>query len=79
VAGKRAHPCAQVLAQLNRNLVHTYPYTHSYPYDWRLKQPIIIRASQQWFIDVQQLRDRALAYVDEVWSRLRHKFIFRLS
>ncbi|GME84426.1 unnamed protein product [Ambrosiozyma monospora] len=26
-------------------------YVHSYPYDWRSKKPIIIRATPQWFID----------------------------
>jgi isoleucyl-tRNA synthetase len=24
-------------------LVHEHTYTHSYPYDWRSKQPVILR------------------------------------
>lgn len=32
---------------------------HSYPYDWRTKQPVIIRPSRQWFINTASLRDNA--------------------
>ncbi|QPG75470.1 hypothetical protein FOA43_002825 [Brettanomyces nanus] len=31
-------------------------YVHSYPYDWRSKKPIIIRATPQWFIDVSRIK-----------------------
>lgn len=33
-------------------------YVHSYPYDWRSKKPIVIRATAQWFIDVSQIKDK---------------------
>uniref|UniRef100_A0A8C1MWA3 isoleucine--tRNA ligase n=1 Tax=Cyprinus carpio TaxID=7962 RepID=A0A8C1MWA3_CYPCA len=32
---------------------------HSYPYDWRTKQPVMIRASKQWFINTASLKDKA--------------------
>lgn len=32
---------------------------HSYPYDWRTKQPVIIRPSKQWFINTESLKDKA--------------------
>uniref|UniRef100_A0A673LEM3 isoleucine--tRNA ligase n=1 Tax=Sinocyclocheilus rhinocerous TaxID=307959 RepID=A0A673LEM3_9TELE len=32
---------------------------HSYPYDWRTKQPVVIRASKQWFINTASLKDKA--------------------
>jgi len=32
---------------------------HSYPYDWRTKQPVITRASKQWFINTGSLKDKA--------------------
>lgn len=32
---------------------------HSYPYDWRTKQPVVIRASKQWFINTATLKDKA--------------------
>jgi isoleucyl-tRNA synthetase len=57
--------------------------THSYPHDWRSKTPIIFRATEQWFIAMDQpyegksLRDRAVeavqtqvGFVPE-WGRAR--------
>ncbi|XP_062980155.1 isoleucine--tRNA ligase, mitochondrial [Elgaria multicarinata webbii] len=32
---------------------------HSYPYDWRTKKPVIIRASKQWFINTANLKAAA--------------------
>ncbi|TRY98005.1 hypothetical protein DNTS_032616 [Danionella cerebrum] len=32
---------------------------HSYPYDWRTKQPVVIRACKQWFINTSSLKDKA--------------------
>ena len=42
-------------------LLHTEPYAHRYPYDWRSKRPIIIRCTRQWFASVGELREAALA------------------
>ena len=33
---------------------------HSYPHCWRCKNPVIFRATHQWFIDLGALRDRAM-------------------
>ncbi|ODO00230.1 isoleucine-tRNA ligase [Cryptococcus amylolentus CBS 6273] len=33
---------------------------HRYPYDWKSKQPIIMRATPQWFADVEHIKDDAL-------------------
>eukprot|EP01103_Thecamoeba_quadrilineata_P011823 TRINITY_DN2918_c0_g1_i1.p1 TRINITY_DN2918_c0_g1~~TRINITY_DN2918_c0_g1_i1.p1 ORF type:complete len:795 (-),score=126.92 TRINITY_DN2918_c0_g1_i1:506-2890(-) len=35
-------------------------YSHKYPYDWRTKKPIIIRATKQWFTRLQDLRTSAV-------------------
>ncbi|KAJ1733713.1 isoleucine-tRNA ligase [Coemansia biformis] len=40
-------------------LFHQHPVTHSYPYDWRTKKPVIQRATPQWFADLADLRDSA--------------------
>jgi len=42
--------------------------THSYPHCWRCKQPIIFRATFQWFlnIDHKDLRQKALKEVENV-------------
>ena len=41
---------------------------HSYPHCWRCKQPIIFRATFQWFLNVdhKNLRQKALKEVDKV-------------
>ncbi|XP_071943592.1 isoleucine--tRNA ligase, mitochondrial-like [Antedon mediterranea] len=48
------------------SLAHQEEYKHSYPYDWRTKKPIIIRASKQWFIDTSEIRQQAMECLDEV-------------
>ncbi len=55
------------MLQSNNTLIHVEDYEHSYPYDWRTKLPIIIRASKQWFIDTEAIRQKAeVSY----WLRL---------
>jgi len=51
---------------------------HSYPHCWRCKQPVIFRATPQWFISMNDtgLRQKSLAAIDEVewiphWGRDR--------
>jgi isoleucyl-tRNA synthetase len=45
--------------------------THSYPHCWRCKNPVIFRATEQWFVsmdkptDGESLRQRALREIDE--------------
>ncbi|XP_042224774.1 isoleucine--tRNA ligase, mitochondrial-like isoform X2 [Homarus americanus] len=41
-------------------------FIHSYPYDWRTKKPVIIRASKQWFMNTEQLKKKALAALKQV-------------
>lgn len=50
----------EVIQMLKDNVLHLGEITHSYPYDWRTKQPVIIRASQQWFVDTQSLKNEAV-------------------
>lgn len=38
-------------------------FTHSYPYDWRTRKPVIIRATKQWFFDIQCVKEAALVSV----------------
>jgi isoleucyl-tRNA synthetase len=40
-------------------------YLHSYPHCWRCKEPVIFRATHQWFIDLGALRDGALREIRE--------------
>lgn len=49
-----------VLRLLSDDVLHLGKIVHSYPYDWRTKQPVIIKASKQWFIDTEQIKDKAV-------------------
>jgi len=50
------------------NLVHGEALLHSYPHCWRHKTPIMFRATSQWFIDVDAIRDQAQkAITDTRW------------
>jgi len=39
--------------------------THSYPHDWRTKQPTIFRATSQWFASIDKIRGELLNAVQE--------------
>ncbi|XP_008300546.1 isoleucine--tRNA ligase, mitochondrial isoform X3 [Stegastes partitus] len=39
---------------------------HSYPCDWRTKQPVVIRPSKQWFINTASLKDKAKEALQKV-------------
>ena len=49
-------------------LVYSEVYTHQYPNCWRCKNPIIFRATEQWFISMEKngLRQKALEAIDKV-------------
>ncbi|KAK3905082.1 mitochondrial isoleucyl-tRNA synthetase [Staphylotrichum tortipilum] len=57
---------AAVLETLGDDVLDVHEYQHKYPYDWRTKQPIIVRATAQWFADVATIKDDALAAIDQV-------------
>jgi isoleucyl-tRNA synthetase len=54
--------------RLRKVLVHQENYHHSYPHCWRSKTPIIFRAMDQWFIEIDHMafRQRALAEINRV-------------
>ncbi|CAH2240984.1 jg19737 [Pararge aegeria aegeria] len=55
-----------VIKMLEHSILQTGTYTHSYPLDWRTKKPVIVRASDQWFIDTSALKEKALAALEKV-------------
>ncbi|GJQ67952.1 hypothetical protein Trydic_g16709 [Trypoxylus dichotomus] len=55
-----------ILKLLGNDLLHTEEYVHSYPYDWRTNKPVIIRASKQWFIDTNSIKQKALELLKNV-------------
>ncbi len=57
-------------------LLSAKEYHHTYPFCWRSKTPVIFRAVEQFFIDVNRLKTRALEAIDQVkwvphWGRNR--------
>jgi isoleucyl-tRNA synthetase len=56
------------LLRLRKALLHQENYHHSYPHCWRSKNPVIFRAMDQWFIEIdhEQFRERAISEIDKV-------------
>ncbi|MHB8124293.1 MAG: isoleucine--tRNA ligase [Desulfitobacteriaceae bacterium] len=57
-------------------LIHDEKIQHSYPHCWRCNNPIIFRATEQWFASIDGFRQAALAEIDKVqwipaWGRDR--------
>ncbi|MCF6266116.1 MAG: isoleucine--tRNA ligase [Desulfuromusa sp.] len=59
-------------------LLYESSVEHSYPHCWRCKKPIIFRATEQWFISMEEndLRKKALQEIEQVewiprWGRNR--------
>lgn len=48
------------------SLLHMNFITHQYPHDWRSKQPVIYRATEQWFASIDGFREQLLASIKEV-------------
>lgn len=59
---------ALILQELQKlgMLMKTNEITHSYPYDWRSKKPIIIRSTPQWFTNLEDLKRLAVESLDNV-------------
>ncbi|XP_069464691.1 isoleucine--tRNA ligase, mitochondrial [Ambystoma mexicanum] len=47
------------MLKASNSLLKEEAFEHSYPYDWRTKKPVIIRASKQWFINTASLKPNA--------------------
>ncbi len=50
----------------NGTLIKEEAYNHKYPYDWRTKKPVIVRATEQWFASIDGFREEALKSIKEV-------------
>jgi len=60
----KANPLIVELLRERGALIAGEQITHSYPHCWRCKHAIIFRATEQWFISMEQgLRERALEQV----------------
>ena len=63
-----------ILEMLGESLLKQSKFMHSYPHCWRTKKPLIYRATNQWFISVDDkikgsdktLREEALKNIDDI-------------
>ncbi|MBD5155063.1 MAG: isoleucine--tRNA ligase [Oscillibacter sp.] len=57
-----------ILADMKESgaLLASEDIVHSYPHCWRCKNPIIFRATPQWFCSVDAFKDAAVAATDDV-------------
>ena len=63
-----ANPGIVDLLKTKGLLVGEKKLEHSYPHCWRCKQPVIFRATHQWFVSMEkaELRQKALKAIDQV-------------
>lgn len=50
----------------NKFLLKKQKINHSYPHCWRCKNPIIFRATEQWFCSVEKFKDQAIKAAESV-------------
>ena len=64
---KASKAIVEDLTESGHMLYHT-TFVHSYPHDWRSKKPVIFRATEQWFISVDEsdIRQNALDALKKV-------------
>ena len=65
---RKANPLIVEKLRQDGYLIHGNKVNHSYPHCWRCHQPIIFRATSQWFISMEtnHLRDKALNAIQQV-------------
>lgn len=57
------------LLKTKNALVSSYDFRHKYPVDWRTKQPIMIRATAQWFADISGIKADVVKSLNNVTFR----------
>ncbi len=62
---KANKPIADYLKETG-NLFATKKIEHQYPHCWRCKQPILFRATEQWFCSIDKFKDKAVEEIKKV-------------
>ncbi|CBQ72570.1 probable ISM1-isoleucine--tRNA ligase, mitochondrial [Sporisorium reilianum SRZ2] len=65
VLGEGAQEVMAILKERGA-LVSAQTLRHKYPYDWRSKQPVIVRATAQWFANLDDIKQQAIQALDDV-------------
>lgn len=50
----------------NGDVLLVEKYVHKYPYDWRTKKPVVIRATEQWFASVASIKKEAVKAINKI-------------
>jgi isoleucyl-tRNA synthetase len=54
------------LLEEHGSLVSASTFKHKYPYDWKTDKPVIVRATAQWFANLEQIKEQALKALHDV-------------
>ena len=54
------------MLEAKKALLNQNDITHSYPHCWRCKNPVIYRATPQWFVKVNKFKEKALEEIKKV-------------
>ncbi len=69
----KANPAIVEKLEREGTLLSEGTVEHEYPFSWRSKKPIIFRATEQWFFNLQDgVRERALKAIDEEVEWIPH-------
>lgn len=63
---KKSNPAIIEKLTQDGRLLASESITHQYPHCWRCKDPIIFRATEQWFASIDSFRDAALEAIKTV-------------
>ncbi len=71
LVGEDVHKADEVIIEIlkeKHSLIHQAKILHSYPHCWRCKRPLIFRATEQWFLDIDKdkLRNRILEIIKKI-------------
>ncbi|BDU67606.1 MAG: isoleucine--tRNA ligase [Candidatus Tyloplasma litorale] len=50
----------------NNSLIFNEKIEHSVPIDWRTKKPVIYRATKQWFVSINKIKDGLIKEIENV-------------
>ncbi|URM53179.1 isoleucine--tRNA ligase [Mycoplasma sp. SG1] len=52
--------------ETNKTLFLSKTINHSYPHDWRTKKPVVYLVKEQWFIDINKVKDQILDTIKKI-------------
>ena len=72
----KANPLIVEKLQESGALLASSEIEHQYPHCWRCKNPVIFRATEQWFASIEAFRENMLQEIDRVdwavsWGKIR--------